>query len=54
MKSQWMLYGANGYSVQLAIEKAIEQGKTPIFTGRNQAAIEALGKSLTCQFASLI
>jgi short subunit dehydrogenase-like uncharacterized protein len=27
MKSQWMIYGANGYSTQLAIEKAVEQGE---------------------------
>ena len=44
MKSQWMIYGANGYSAQLAIEKALEQGQKPILAGRNQAAIEALGK----------
>lgn len=44
MKSQWMIFGANGYSAQLAIEKAVEQGKTPILAGRNQAEIEALGK----------
>jgi short subunit dehydrogenase-like uncharacterized protein len=28
----------------LAIEKVVEQGKTPILAGRNQAEIEALGK----------
>ena len=44
MKSQWMIYGANGYSAQLAIEKAVKQGKTPILAGRNQAQIVALGK----------
>jgi len=38
-----MIYGANGYSAQLAIEKAVEQGKKPILAGRNQVAIEALG-----------
>ena len=43
MKSQWMIYGANGYSAQLAIEKAIEQGNKPILAGRNKAAIEVLG-----------
>lgn len=44
MKSQWMIYGANGYSAQLAIEKAVEQGKKPILAGRNQSVIEALGQ----------
>lgn len=42
MKSHWMIYGANGYSAQLAIEKAVAQGLTPILAGRNQAVIEAL------------
>jgi short subunit dehydrogenase-like uncharacterized protein len=44
MKSQWMIYGANGYSAQLAIAKAVEQDKKPILAGRNQTQIEALGK----------
>jgi len=42
LKSHWMIYGANGYSAQLAIEKAVAQGQSPILAGRNQAAIEAL------------
>lgn len=42
MKSQWLIYGANGYSAQLAIEKAVSQGLTPILAGRNQQVIEAL------------
>jgi short subunit dehydrogenase-like uncharacterized protein len=42
MKTQWLIYGANGYSAQLAIEKAVSQGLTPILAGRNQQVIEAL------------
>jgi short subunit dehydrogenase-like uncharacterized protein len=44
MKSEWMIYGANGYSAQLAIEKALKLGKSPILAGRNQTAIAALGE----------
>jgi short subunit dehydrogenase-like uncharacterized protein len=44
MKSQWMIYDANGYSARLAIEKALKLGKAPILAGRNQTAIAALGK----------
>lgn len=42
MKTQWMIYGANGYSAKLAITKAVQQGLKPILAGRNKAAIEAL------------
>jgi len=44
IKSQWLIYGANGYSAQLAIEKAVAQGLKPIVAGRNKDAIEALAK----------
>ena len=29
LKNKWMIYGANGYSAQLAIEKAVSQGRFP-------------------------
>lgn len=45
MKSQWMIYGANGYTAQLAIEKAVTQGRAPILAGRNATAIETLAKT---------
>tara|TARA_B110000093_G_scaffold162128_1_gene183947 strand:- start:1260 stop:1454 length:195 start_codon:yes stop_codon:yes gene_type:complete len=45
MKSQWMIYGANGYSAQLAIEKAVKQGKTPILAGRKILPTLDLGSS---------
>ncbi|MFT7224451.1 hypothetical protein [Zhongshania sp.] len=54
MKSQWMIYGANFYSAQLAIAKAVEQGKKPILAGRNQTAIAALGEKFDFLFASSI
>lgn len=44
INTQWLIYGANGYSAQLAIEKAVAQGLKPIVAGRNQSAIETLAK----------
>lgn len=44
INTQWLIYGANGYSAQLAIEKAVAQGLNPILAGRNQNAIETLAK----------
>jgi short subunit dehydrogenase-like uncharacterized protein len=49
MKSHWMIYGANGYTAQLAIEKAVAQGRTPILAGRNRAAIEPLAEKYDLQ-----
>lgn len=49
MKAEWLIYGANGYSAQLAAEKAVEQGLRPILAGRNKAVIEALAARLGLQ-----
>ena len=46
MKTEWMIYGANGYSAQLAAEKAVEQGLKPVLAGRNKAAVEAIASRL--------
>ena len=45
MTSNWMIYGANGFSAQLAVEKAVTQGRRPILAGRNAAAIEPLAQA---------
>ena len=45
MTSNWMIYGANGYSAQLAVEKAVTQGRRPILAGRNAAAIQPLAQA---------
>jgi len=53
-KTQWMIYGANGYTGALAAERAKALGERPILAGRNAPAIEALGKRLdlpTCTFS---
>lgn len=43
---QWMIYGANGYTGELASRKARADGQRPILAGRNREAIEALGSEL--------
>ena len=40
----WMIYGANGYTGKLIVEKAVELGHKPILAGRNREAIETLAK----------
>ena len=35
MKNSWMIYGANGYSAQLAADKAVAQGFKPVL-GRQE------------------
>lgn len=43
---RWMIYGANGYTGQLAAETARREGERPVLAGRNRQAIEALGSRL--------
>jgi short subunit dehydrogenase-like uncharacterized protein len=42
MSKTWMLYGANGYTAQLTIPKALAAGLKPILAGRTLSAIEPL------------
>lgn len=42
----WMIYGANGYTGELIAREAVRRGMRPLLAGRNQQAIEALGKEL--------
>lgn len=39
----WMLYGANGYTAGLILERAIKAGHQPVLAGRNAETINALG-----------
>lgn len=41
-----LIYGANGYTGELAARRAVELGLQPILAGRNEAALTALGQSL--------
>lgn len=44
----WMIYGANGFTGQLIAREAVKLGMRPVLAGRSRAAIEALGKELSC------
>lgn len=46
MASNWMIYGANGYTGHLLASEAKRQGLNPILGGRNPAAVHALGSLL--------
>ena len=40
----WMIYGANGYTGKMAVERAIASGQRPVIAGRSLASIEPLAK----------
>ena len=42
MASDWMIYGANGYTGRLVAEVAKERGHNPVIAGRNQKKMEQL------------
>ncbi|MCC5861832.1 MAG: saccharopine dehydrogenase NADP-binding domain-containing protein [Gammaproteobacteria bacterium] len=42
----WMIYGANGYTGEMAAREAAARGLRPVLAGRNQTAIETLAKEL--------
>jgi len=44
--SQWMIYGANGYTGKLTAEEARARGMTPVLAGRNRTAICELANKL--------
>ena len=44
--SQWMIYGANGYTGTLLAQAAAARGLKPVLAGRNTRAITQLGESL--------
>jgi short subunit dehydrogenase-like uncharacterized protein len=43
---KWLIYGANGYTGDLAAREAVARGHRPILAGRNRDAILALAKEL--------
>lgn len=45
----WMIYGANGYTGELAAREAVRKGLTPILAGRNAEAVGRLAKELGLQ-----
>ena len=48
--SNWMIYGANGYTGELIAREAVRQGLKPILAGRNPAKVEALAQELGLEF----
>lgn len=42
MAGRWLLYGANGYTGRLVIERAVAAGERPVLAGRSRAAVEPL------------
>ncbi len=41
--SDWMVYGANGYTGRLVAAEAARRGQKPVLAGRNKQALDALG-----------
>jgi short subunit dehydrogenase-like uncharacterized protein len=50
MKTNWMIYGANGYTGELIARRAVAQGQRPVIAGRSQAKVEQLAKELGLEF----
>jgi short subunit dehydrogenase-like uncharacterized protein len=44
----WMIYGANGYTGELAAREAVARGLRPVLAGRNPTAVSALALELGC------
>ncbi len=42
--SNWMIYGATGYSGKLIVERAVKAGMKPVLAGRSEAKVQALAK----------
>ena len=47
--SEWMIYGANGYTGELLAREAVSRGLAPVLAGRNQQAVSALASELGLQ-----
>src|SRR5215210_2576732 len=48
-RMDWMIYGANGYTGELAAREAVRQGLSPILAGRNAGAVAKLARELGLQ-----
>lgn len=44
--SNWLIYGANGYTGELIAREAVQRGLRPILAGRNREAVVTLATSL--------
>lgn len=46
--SNWMIYGANGYTGELIAREVVRRGQRPILAGRSRAAMDRLAGELAC------
>ena len=46
MSGSWMIYGANGYTGELAAREAVARGLRPVLAGRNGETVGALAREL--------
>ncbi|HWM84728.1 MAG TPA: NAD(P)H-binding protein [Kofleriaceae bacterium] len=47
--SDWMIYGANGYTGELVAEEAVARGIRPVLAGRRREALAPLADRLGCE-----
>jgi short subunit dehydrogenase-like uncharacterized protein len=50
--ADWLIYGANGYTGELAAREAVRRGLSPILAGRSADAVSALARELGLPFRS--
>lgn len=50
--NDWLIYGANGYSAQLAAERAIRLGLRPVMGGRNDQSVRDVAQRLGLDWIS--
>jgi short subunit dehydrogenase-like uncharacterized protein len=48
--TQWLIYGAYGYTGELIAREAVRRGHRPILAGRDAAKIEPLARELGCEW----
>ncbi|MEO0065008.1 MAG: hypothetical protein RI983_334 [Bacteroidota bacterium] len=53
MQNQFLLYGANGYTGRLIAGMAKEYGLEPVLSGRNAAALQAMGAELGLNYQAI-
>src|SRR5688572_18693379 len=49
MSSQFLIYGANGYTGALTARLAVERGLRPVLAGRSAEKVGTLARSLGCE-----
>lgn len=49
MSTNWLLYGANGYTGELIAREAARRGVKPILAGRNAEKVQSLARELGCE-----